>query len=672
MSESLAVDTIRTLAMDAVQAAKSGHPGTPMALAPVTYLLYNERMKYDPAHPLWPIRDRFVLSIGHASTLLYATLHLCEVDQMDANGENTGKKAVSLEDLKNFRQWGSQCPGHPEYRHTSGVEMTTGPLGQGVATSVGMAVASDWLGAKYDKNLFSYNVYALCGDGDMMEGISSEAASLAAHLKLSNLCWIYDDNGITIEGETKLAFGEDVGKRFEAYGWNVVKVADVNDLDALRAAFDEFEAETMRPTLIIVKSVIGFGSPNKAGTSAAHGAPLGPDEVRLTKENLGWDPDKSFYVPQEVRTAFQTGIVENGKREYGQWVEDYKQFCEKNPDKAAQLSDIFSGKAPADWDRFLVPFPADVKGMATRVSGGKTLNMCAEGFPWLLGGSADLAPSNNTQLKFEGAGDFGQNDRGGRNFHFGIREFAMAAACSGMTLSGLRGFCATFFVFCDYMRHAIRLASLMRIPNLYIFTHDSIGVGEDGPTHQPVEQLASLRSMPNLAVVRPADANEVLYAYKTALNQNSQPVCMVLTRQNLPTLDRSVYASAENVARGAYILSDCDQTPDVILMGTGSEVEICLEAQKLLAEQGKKARVVSMPCWEWFDAQDEEYRNYVLPPNCKNRVAVEAALEFGWSKYLGTDGKFVGMTGYGASAPFAKLMQEFGITAESVVQAASK
>ena len=672
MSETLALNTIRTLAMDAVQAANSGHPGTPMAMAPVAYLLYNERMKYDPAHPLWLGRDKFVLSIGHASTLQYALLHLCEVDQLDANGVPTGEKAVTIDDLKSFRQWGSRCAGHPEYRHTSGVEVTTGPLGQGVATSVGMAIASDWMATRFDKRLFSSNVYALCGDGDMMEGISSEAASLAGQLKLSNLCWIYDDNGITIEGSTKLAFTEDVAKRFEAYGWNVVKVADVNDLNALRHAFDEFEAETARPTLIIVKSVIGFGSPNKAGTAAAHGAPLGEEEIVLTKKALGWDPEKKFYVPEEVKQMFRQGVVENGKREYAQWEEEFKSFCAANPEKAAQLDAILSGKLPAGWDSAVEEFPSDAKGMASRASGGKVLNMCAQGLPWLLGGSADLAPSNNTFLKFDGAGEFSANDRGGRNFHFGIREHAMGAICNGLTLSGLRGYCATFFVFCDYLRPAMRLASLMGLPNIYVFTHDSIGVGEDGPTHQPVEQLASLRCMPNMAVVRPADANEVVWAYKTALNQNTTPTCMVLTRQNLPTLDRSALAPASMTSKGAYVLSDCDGTPDVILIGTGSEVGICLEAQKTLAQKGKKARVVSMPCWEWFDAQDDEYKASVLPPECENRVAVEAALPFGWEKYIGTKGAFIGMKSFGASAPFAKLMKEFGITADAVVATAER
>lgn len=672
MSETLAVNTIRTLAMDAVQAANSGHPGTPMALAPVAYLLFNERMKYDPAHPLWAGRDKFVLSIGHASTLLYSILHLCEVEQFDAAGNSTGEKAVSLDDLKSFRQWGSRCAGHPEYRHTSGVEVTTGPLGQGVATSVGMAIASDWLAARFDKALFSSNVYALCGDGDMMEGISGEAASLAGHLQLSNLCWIYDDNGITIEGKTNLAFGEDVAQRFAAYGWNVVRVADVNDLNALRGAFDEFEAETARPTLIIVKSVIGFGSPNKAGSHSAHGAPLGEDEVKLTKQALNWNPEKSFYVPEEVRELFKQGVIANGAREYAQWQEEFASFCKENPEQAAILNDIFSGKNPADWEKSVQDFPADAKGMASRASGGKVLNMCAEGLPWLLGGSADLAPSNNTWLKFDGAGEFSSTDRSGRNFHFGIREHAMGAICNGLTLSGLRGFCATFFVFCDYLRPAMRLASLMGLPNIYVFTHDSIGVGEDGPTHQPVEQLASLRCMPNMAVVRPADANEVAWAYKTALNQHTQPTCMILTRQNLPTLDRACFAPAELTAKGAYVLSDCDGTPDAILIGTGSEVGICLEAQKLLAAQGKKARVVSMPCQEWFDAQDKSYRDAVLPPQCVNRVAVEAALPFGWDKYIGTEGAFIGMHGFGASAPFARLMKEFGITAEAVAAAASK
>ncbi len=682
--ENLAINTIRTLVMDSVQAANSGHPGTPMAMAPTAYLLYNECMNYDPAHPLWAARDRFVLSAGHASTLLYSILHLTGVEQFQ-DGKPTGEKAVSLDDLKSFRQMNSRCAGHPEFGHTSGVEATTGPLGQGLAMSVGHAIASKWFSAKYDrdgKNLFGFNVYALCGDGCMMEGISSEAASLAAHLKLENLCWIYDDNNITIEGNTELAFTEDVGKRFEAYGWNVLRVADVNDLDALRAAFVGFKAEKERPTLIIVKSVIGYGSPNLSGTAKVHGAPLGEEEIVLTKEFLGWTYDK-FTVPEAVRQLFADGIQKKGAAAFAQWEKEYADYCTKYPAEASELQMIQNGELPENWDAGIrTMWEADAKGDASRNSSGKVLNQLAEGIPWMIGGSADLAPSNKSNLKFEGAGDFGPKNYAGRNFHFGIREFAMAAICNGMATCGLRSYCATFFVFCDYLRGALRLSCMMKLPVLYIFSHDSIGVGEDGPTHQPVEQLAALRSIPNIVVMRPCDANEVRFAYRWYAENKTSPVCMVVTRQNLPTLERSKEpagtqcACSCGVANGAYVLRDAKNpatgTFDVILMASGSEVHVCLDAQKILESKGIYARVVSVPSMELFERQSAEYRESVLPKSCTRRVAVEAAMKFGWERYIGLDGKFVGMTGFGASAPYKQLFEHYGITAQNVAKTAEE
>ena len=681
--ETLAINTIRTLVMDSIQAAKSGHPGTPMSMAPVAYLLYNEIMNYDPAHPLWSQRDRFVLSSGHGSTLLYSVLHLAGVEQYE-NGKPTGEKAVRIEDLKSFRQLNSRCPGHPEYGHTTGVEVTTGPLGQGLAMSVGHAIASKWFSAKYacdGKDLFGFNVYALCGDGCMMEGISSEAASLAGHLKLSNLCWIYDSNKITIEGSTDLAFSEDVPARFKAYGWNVVQVEeDVNDLDALRRAFAAFKAETERPTLIMVKSVIGYGSPNLAGTAKVHGAPLGEEEIVLTKQFYGWNYEK-FAVPEEVSKLFADGIQANGAKAYAQWEKDYADYCAKYPEKAEELRQIAAGELPAGWDAGIQQMwePSE-KGDASRNSSGKVLNQVAAGIPWMIGGSADLAPSNKSNLTFEGAGDFGPGNYAGRNFHFGIREFAMAAICNGMATCGIRSYCATFFVFCDYLRGALRLSCLMRLPVLYIFSHDSIGVGEDGPTHQPVEQLAALRSMPNLVVFRPCDANEVRFAYRWYAENQKSPVCMIVTRQNLPTLERAkeptgdVCACSCGVSKGAYVIRDAKNpatgTCDAILMGSGSEVHVCLDAQKILASKGVYARVVSVPSMELFERQSAEYRESVLPKAVTRRVAVEAALQFGWDRYIGPEGKFVGMTDFGASAPYKQLFEYYGITAENVAKVA--
>lgn len=666
-SEKKAIDTIRALAMDAVQQANSGHPGAPIALAPVAYLLYNERMNYDPADPNWANRDRFILSNGHASALLYSILHVAGV-KLD------GAPAVTLDDLKTFRQLGSKCAGHPEYRRVPGIEMTTGPLGAGVATSVGFAMANKWLGDRYNRDgfeLFNGDVYALCGDGCMMEGLSSEAASLAGHLKLDNLCWIYDLNHITIEGDTELAFTESVEGRFRAYGWNVVNVADVNDLPAMRKAFDEFKATKDRPTLIIARSVIAYGAPTKAGKESSHGAPLGPEEVAGAKAFYGLDPNATFACDPDVYATFADNAGKRGAELTAKWRELREKYAAAYPKEAAEIDLILTERLPEGWDAGLVEFPADEKGMATRASSGKTLNMLAAGLPWLVGGSADLAPSNNTFLKDPSYGEFSP-ERPGRNIHFGVRENAMGAITNGLALSGLRGYCATFFVFADFLRPMIRLAALMEIPTLFVFTHDSIGVGEDGPTHQPVEHLASLRAIPNLLVFRPADANEVLESYRVAAQETRSPSAVVLTRQNLPTLDRAQFAAASNVAKGAYVLADCDGTPDVILIGTGSEVSLCLKARDLLTAEGVKVRVVSAPCFELFERQSKEYRESVLPRGIKARVGVELGVEQGWRKYVGDAGRFLGMSTFGDSAPAAKLMAHFGITPERVVELAKE
>ncbi len=668
-SEQKAINTMRALAMDAVQAAKSGHPGTPMALSPIAYLLYNERMKFDPNRPNWPGRDRFVLSIGHASTLLYTTLLLAGVKSLDEAGNPTSKPALTLDDLKSFRQLGSPCAGHPEYRRVAGIETTTGPLGAGVATSVGMAMADRWLADRYNKpgfDLFNSNVYSLCGDGCMMEGVSSEAASLAGHLKLDNLCWIYDANRITIEGDTDLAFSESVAARFAAYGWNVVEVADVNDLPALRAALDQFEATADRPTMIIVQSKIAFGAPTKEGKESAHGAPLGDEEVAGAKRNYGMDPDVKFALDDDVLELFAANVGKRGPELSAAWDAKFAEYRAAYPELAAELDAIFAGKLPENWDASVETFPADDKGMASRASSGKVLNEVAENVPWLIGGSADLAPSNCTWLKLPNAGEFAPG-KVGRNIRFGVRENAMAAIANGLVLSGLRGYCATFFVFVDYLRPMVRLAALMEIPTLFIFTHDSIGVGEDGPTHQPVEHLASLRAIPNVDVYRPADANEVAEAYRAALRSTRTPSVLVFTRQNLPTLDRETFGSASGTSRGAYVLADCDGTPDAILIASGSEVGLCLQARETLVAEGLKIRVVSAPSLDVFARQPQEYRDAVLPKAVKARVGVELGVEQGWTKYLGDCGKFLGMTGFGDSAPAATLMKHFGFVPENVV-----
>jgi transketolase len=674
--DTLCINTIRTLAIDAVQQANSGHPGAPMGLAPVTYCLWQEFLRYDPEDPTWLNRDRFVLSNGHASMLLYAMLHLTGVREVDENHQVLKELAVPMEEIKRFRQLGSRTPGHPESHITTGVETTTGPLGQGVGNSLGMAIASQWLAANFNRpefQIFHYNVYAMCSDGDLMEGIGGEAASLAGHLKLSNLCWMYDHNGITLDGPANWSFSEDVATRFVGYGWNVTRVADANDLEMLAQAFETFEKTTDRPTLIIVDSHIGYGSPHKQDSNAAHGEPLGEEEVRLVKKFYGWPEDAKFLVPEGVREHFQDGIGKRGHDTRAQWAKMFAGYAQKYPDLADRLHRMQRRELPDGWDKNLPSFPADSKGVATRESSGKVLNTLAQNIPWLIGGSADLATSNKTTLKFEGAGDFQPGSYAGRNLHFGVREHAMGASVNGLIVSGIRAFGATFFNFSDYMRASIRLAALMEIPSIFIFTHDSIGVGEDGPTHQPIEQLASLRAMPNLIVLRPGDANEVVEAWKIIAQLQYQPVALVLTRQNLPTFDRTKYGAAAGTAKGAYVLADAPGgKPEVILMGTGSEVSLCVEAYEKLKAEGVEARVVSMPSWGIFDRQDADYKESVLPSSVTARVSVEMAATFGWERYVGLKGQKIGMHRFGASAPLKDLLKFFGFTADAVVAAARK
>ena len=670
----LTINAIRTLSMDGVEAANSGHPGTPMALAPVAYELWANFLRYDPTAPHWMNRDRYVLSCGHASMLLYSLLHLAGVKKLDKNGRVADGPAVSHDDLRNFRQWGSLTPGHPEYGYTTGVETTTGPLGQGVGNSVGMAIAGKWLAERYNQpgfELFDFNVYAQCSDGDLMEGVCCEAASLAGHLKLSNLCWIYDDNNITIEGRTELAFSERVADRFRALQWNVVNVDDANDLEALAAAFESFQQCADAPTMIVVRSVIGYGAPKKAGTSSAHGEPLGAEEIRAAKRSYGWPEDAQFLVPPEARQHFAETLGERGKSARESWEAMFADYRRKHADLAAEVDLINRRELPAGWDADIVEFPPDAKGMATRISGGKALNMFAAKIPWLIGGSADLAPSTKTLLGH--TKDFSAGNYGGGNFHFGIREHAMAAAVNGMVLTGIRAFGATFFVFMDYCRPSIRLAALESAPSIIVFTHDSIGVGEDGPTHQPVEHLAAARAIPGLIVLRPGDANEAIYAWRAAIQQRKHPVAMILTRQNMPTLDRTKYAPAAGVERGGYVLIDAPQgKPQVLLLATGSELSLAVEAYDELSAAGIAARVVSMPSFELFEAQDESYRGQVLPSGVKARVAVEAGIRQGWDRYIGTEGAFVGMKGYGASAPSPTIYEKMGITAAHVVAEAKR
>jgi transketolase len=672
--DTLTINTIRTLAIDAVQQANSGHPGAPMALAPVAYCLWQQFLRFDPEDPIWPNRDRFVLSNGHASMLLYALLYLAGVRGVDHADTVTGDYAVTLDDIKKFRQLGSNTPGHPEYRLTSGVETTTGPLGQGVGNSVGMAMAAKWLQERYNRpgfEIFNYNVYAICGDGDMMEGVASEAASLAGHLQLPNLCWIYDNNRVTLDGPAEWSFSEDVGERFRAYGWNVTHVADGNDLESLSTAYSNFLQTNDRPTLIIVNTHIGYGAPHKQDTSAAHGEPLGEDEVRLAKKFYGWPEDAKFLVPEGVRQHFNGGMGKRGREFTSKWKKLFSDYEKAHPDLADQLHRMHRRELPDGWDKNLPTFPADPKGIATRESAGKVLNVLGQNVPWLVGGSADLAGSTKAVLKFEGAGDFQAGHYDGRNFHFGVREHAMGAAVNGLALSKVRAYSGTFFNFSDYMKPAIRLGALMEIPAIYIFTHDSIGLGEDGPTHQPIEQLASLRAVPGLVLLRPADANEAVEAWKVIMQLQQQPAALVLTRQAVPTFDRAKYAPASGVAKGAYILADAkDGKPEVILMATGSEVSLCIAAYDQLMSEGIKARVVSMPSWDIFEKQDESYKQHVLPPEVKARVGVEQASTFGWSQYVGPSGIIIGMHRFGASAPIKDVLKKFGFTSEHVAEAA--
>lgn len=672
--DTLCINTIRTLSIDAVQKANSGHPGAPMGLAPVVYTLWQQFLRYDPQDPIWPNRDRFVLSNGHASMLLYSMLYLTGVRAVNPKYEVLGDPAVSLDDIKQFRQINSKTPGHPEYRLTSGVETTTGPLGQGVGNSVGMAIAGEWLAARYNRpgfELFNYNVYAVCGDGDLMEGVASEAASLAGHLKLPNLCWIYDNNKVTLDGPAEWSFSEDVAKRFEAYGWRVEHITDANDTTSLARGFQNFLNTKDRPTLIVVNSHIGYGSPHKQDKSAAHGEPLGEDEVRLVKKAYGWPEDAKFRVPDGVLEHFRAGIGKRGHDSREKWINRFGEYKSKHPDLADQLYRMQHRQLPDGWEKDLPAFPADAKGVATRESSGKVLNVLAQNVPWLVGGSADLDTSTKTHLKFEGAGEFQAGSYAGRNLHFGVREHGMGAIVNGLALSKLRAFGATFFNFSDYMKPPIRLAAIMEIPVILIYTHDSIGLGEDGPTHQPIEQLPSLRAIPGLTLLRPADANEVVEAWKVIMQLRHEPAALVLTRQAVPTLDRTKYAPASGVAKGAYILADAPGgKPDVILMGTGSEVSICVDAYEKLTAEGVKARVVSMPSWDIFEHQDKEYREQVLPPNVRARIAVEQASTFGWAQYVGTDGVVIGMHTFGASAPLKELQKKFGFSPEKVVEAA--
>jgi transketolase len=672
----LCINTIRTLSIDAVQAANSGHPGTPMALAPLAYTIWNRVMRFDPQDPIWPNRDRFVLSNGHASMLLWSVLHLTKTMAVNADYEIVGQPSVTLEDIRRFRQIGSKAPGHPEYHLVSGVETTTGPLGQGIATSVGMAIGQKWLANRFNKpgfDIFDYNIYTICGDGCLMEGIGSEAASLAGHLQLDNLCWVYDNNHITIEGNTRITFTEDVAVRFLAYGWNVLRVGDANDLEHIEDALTTFRDTKHRPTFIVLDTHIGYGSPHKQDTSAAHGEPLGVEEVRLTKRAYGWPEDAQFLVPDGVYDRFAAGIGARGAQARREWTELFAKYKAQYSDLANEVELMQRRELPAGWDRNLPVFAADPKGVAGRDASSKVLNVLAQNIPWFLGGSGDLAPSNKTALTFPGAGDLQPETPGGKNMHFGIREHAMAAIVNGMSLTKLRAFGATFFIFSDYARGAIRLSALMELPSIFIFTHDAMGDGEDGPTHQPIEQLASLRAMPWMVLLRPGDANEVVEAYRYVMQLRHQPAILVLSRQALPTLDRSRYAAASGVAKGAYVLADAPGgSPEVILIGTGSEVSLVAQAHEMLVAQGIRSRVVSMPSWDIFEHQPQEYRDSVLPPGVKARVAVEQASTFGWDRYVGEAGRVIGMKTFGASAPLKELQKKFGFEPEHVVAVAKE
>jgi transketolase len=679
--DQLSINTIRTLSIDAIQKANSGHPGTPMAMAPVAYALWQRHLRFDPEDPIWPGRDRFILSAGHASMLLYSLLHLAGVKAVDPDYEIVGSEAVAMKDIESFRQLDSKAPGHPEYRWTSGVEATTGPLGQGVATSVGMAIASKWLHATYDSgdsDLFDFDTYALAGDGCLMEGVSSEAASLAGHLRLDNLCWIYDNNHITIDGKTRLTYEDDVAARFMGYGWNVTRVGDANDLTLLDRAFEEFKRETDRPTLIIVDSHIGWGSPHKQDTAAAHGEPLGEEEVKETKRVYGWPEDAQFLVPDGVREHFADGVGRRGAEAHAAWMLRFESFKAEAPELAAQIDAMQRRELPDGWDAAIPTFEADeTKGMATRKASNQVENAIGAHLPWLIAGSADLTDSTSVRLTFDGAVDLEPGSYAGRQLHFGIREHESAAVANGMSLTKLRPLWSTYLTFSDYARPAIRLSSLMELPIVHVFTHDSIGLGEDGPTHQPVEQIASLRAIPGLDVIRPADANEVAEAWRLAVDRHHQPVALILTRQDVPIFDRTKYASAEGVRRGGYVLADpappadgSDAAPEVILIATGSEVSLALAAHEELAAAGTRSRVVSLPCWELFDRQDQAYRDEVLPPRIRARVSVEEASTLGWDRWIGPEGAMVGMHTFGSSAPLKDVMNEFGFTPDKVAEAA--
>jgi transketolase len=666
--DTLCVNTIRTLSMDAVQKANSGHPGTPMSMAPVAYELWQNHLRYDPADPVWPNRDRFVLSAGHASMLIYSVLHLAGVRRVDEDYNVLDEPAVSLHEIEEFRQLHSRTPGHPEYRWTSGIETTTGPLGQGIATSVGMALASKWQAERFGAELFDFDVYALAGDGCLMEGVSHESASLAGHLKLDNLCWLYDNNHITIDGDTALAYGDDVLSRFEGYGWNVLRVGDANDRGLLSRAFEEFKAETGRPTLIVVDSHIGWGSPNKQDTESAHGEPLGEDEIKLTKKAYGWPEDAKFLVPDGVMEHFAAGVGKRGAELRAAWAERLDGL---DPELAKQLEQMQHRELPEDWDAAIPSFEADEeKGLATRTASNKVENAIAERVPWLISGSADLTDSTSVRLTFDGVENFEPGSFNGRQVHYGIREHAAVTACNGMSLCKLRPLWSTYLTFSDYGRPGIRLSALMEIPVIHLFTHDSIGLGEDGPTHQPIEQLASLRAMPHLDVIRPADANEVAEAWRMAIERTHNPVALVMTRQTVPVFDRSKYAAAAGTRRGGYVLADCEDEPELILIATGSEVQLALGAHEALIAEGIRSRVVSLPCWEAFDREDAEYRDSVLPPAVTARLAIEEGSPQGWERYVGPAGRIMGMTTFGQSAPFKDVEAEFGFTAEQVAEAA--
>jgi len=670
----LSINTIRTLAMDAVQRANSGHPGAVMAFAPVAYCLWQRFLRFDPEDPIWPDRDRFVLSNGHASMLLYALLHLAGVRTVNPAYETLGEEAVKLEDIRQFRELGSRCPGHPEYRWTSGVETSTGPLGQGVGTSVGMAIARQWMAQHFNRpgfDMFTYRVYVTASDGDLMEGVGSEAASLAGHLKLANLCWIYDNNHITLSGPTSWTFTEDVATRFMGYGWNVTRVGDANDLELTDRALKVFQNTTDRPTLIVVDTHIGYGAPHKQDTIEAHGEPLGEEEVRLTKRFYGWPEDATFLVPAGVRENFQAGIGKRGRQLRQAWMAKFREYQRQYPALADHLYRMQHRALPDDWEQGLPTFPADPKGLATRESSGKVLNAIAARVPWMIGGDADVAPSTRTRLAFDGAGDFQASSYGGRNIHFGIREHSMAAVANGLSLSKVRPFVSTFFIFSDYAKPAIRLSALMEIPVIYVFTHDSISLGQDGPSHQPVEQLAALRAVPGMIVLRPADANEVTEAWRVIMGLRHQPAALVLTRQAVPTLDRSKYRAASGLAQGAYVLADAPGgKPDVLLLATGSEVALTVQAFEELSAEGVRARVVSMPSWELFDRQEPAYRESVIPSAVKARVCVEQASTLGWDRFAGPSGEIIGMRTFGASAPQKELQKKFGFLPERIVAAA--